>query len=414
MRHLNSSDLSVRRKPEIDALTSARYFAALYVVFIHYISKIGGHPPALFHAMARVVAGTGPIPVTFFFVLSGFILSYNYISPEFEMRVSGFEFWRARFARLYPVYLAGFLLFLPVAIVKAMSMEGKPLAAIGLLLGVACLNLVLLQSWTPFAVFWNAPAWSLSVEAFFYGMFPIIAPRIFRRRWIANVPLTAALWILSLAAVFILQKRGESGLRSVFSPDYHPVIWGVTFLIGIVAAQAFLKAPGVNTRKYGAVSLALIALSALIICLVPSSFAPYLPLTIAPLFGVLIYTLSRDATSLFGFLSLRPLRLLGRASYSLYVIHVPLWNYFIPASNRVLFKMAGERLARPFMPANYAAHWLLFVVYIVISTLLSIACFHFIEEPMRRFLSAKTRDWASRLRQTRLLMGTPLLGDNIR
>src|ERR1700749_4062025 len=98
MRHLNSPDLSVSRKPEIDALTSARYFAALYVVFIHYISKIGGHPPALFPAMARVVAGTGPIPVTFFFVLSGFILSYNYISPEFEMRVSGFEFWRARFA----------------------------------------------------------------------------------------------------------------------------------------------------------------------------------------------------------------------------------------------------------------------------------------------------------------------------
>jgi peptidoglycan/LPS O-acetylase OafA/YrhL len=388
--------MRVFRKPELHALTSARFFAALYVVFIHYISKIGGNPPAVFKEMAHIVAGTGAIPVSFFFVLSGFILSYNYVSPGFRLHVRNTEFWRARFARIYPVYLIAFLLFLPFAVIKAMFIEGRPIARVDFLLGMVFINLLMVQSWTPFAVFWNAPAWSLSVEAFFYALFPFLAPYAFRRKWTSNALLTGCIWILALIGVFLSETNRAKNLHLFFNSDYHPLIWVVTFLIGIVTAQIFLQNSTARMEGKAAAPLVVIGISLAILWVSPLGLAPYLPLAIAPLLGLVIYALSVDASSLYGFLSLRPMQLLGKASYSLYLIHVPLWNYLIPLSNHLFLEITGHHLAGPPVPVNYAAHWILFVLYLAVSILLAILSFHFLEEPMRRFVNAKTRQLSRR------------------
>ena len=109
--------------------------------------------------------------VSFFFVLSGFILVYTYAGREIDKR----DFYQARFARIYPAYL-----FSPAALVAVfllrrienarpvLRIRGAPLRP-----GDRSLVLLLLQAWLPAAALsWNAVAWSLSVEAFFYAIFP--------------------------------------------------------------------------------------------------------------------------------------------------------------------------------------------------------------------------------------------------
>ena len=62
------------RKTELRALTGVRFYAALFVFFSHMPIVAG--MDAL--SGQRVVFNAGVVGVSFFFVLSGFILTYNY------------------------------------------------------------------------------------------------------------------------------------------------------------------------------------------------------------------------------------------------------------------------------------------------------------------------------------------------
>ena len=91
-------------------LTSLRFIAAFAVLVLHYRDLFGPLPDALL----RAIVG-GQYGVTFFFVLSGFILTYRY-HDWFDGGVRDGRFWRfqrLRFARIYPIYLLGLLLDTP-------------------------------------------------------------------------------------------------------------------------------------------------------------------------------------------------------------------------------------------------------------------------------------------------------------
>ena len=90
---MTTSPLSVDR-PRVPALTSLRFFAALHVFVFHmYAMQIANTS-----GWARQISSIGYVGVSFFFVLSGFILVYTYADRPISAR----EFWRARFARIYP------------------------------------------------------------------------------------------------------------------------------------------------------------------------------------------------------------------------------------------------------------------------------------------------------------------------
>src|ERR1700730_8218729 len=87
-----SKPLDIRHKlPPLRALTTIRFFAAIQVVLFHESFR-SGHIP-LPPVAARIV-NSGFTAVTLFFVLSGFILAYNY-----EAVPNKREFWVSRFAR---------------------------------------------------------------------------------------------------------------------------------------------------------------------------------------------------------------------------------------------------------------------------------------------------------------------------
>ena len=122
-------------------LTGLRAFLALWVIGYHQIGSTGSLgayasllPPAIFSMI-----DTGYAAVGMFFLLSGFILAYNYDLGKSWTREEWLRFAAARFARIYPVYLLGTLLVLPFfvkAIVRNPAAEG----------GIGLLQITLLRS----------------------------------------------------------------------------------------------------------------------------------------------------------------------------------------------------------------------------------------------------------------------------
>ena len=102
------------RKSELTALTGIRFYAALFV-FLSHVPVIPGMEAL---SEQHLVFNAGVVGVSFFFVLSGFILTYNY-AEAFRDGVSAIAYKRFvwdRLTKIYPVHVAALLLILPVAI----------------------------------------------------------------------------------------------------------------------------------------------------------------------------------------------------------------------------------------------------------------------------------------------------------
>ena len=172
------------RRPKLPILTSLRFFAAAEVIIYHFgrmtdvdlVTYYFGNDLTSFPGSFLQIATTaGHEAVTFFFVLSGFILTYVYAgsneSQGFATRKS--DFWWARFARLAPTFYLGLLLSAPFLLYSAFVMHSLALPR---LIASLLLAPTFLQAWWPPVVYlWNFPAWSLSVEFLFYALFPLIA-----------------------------------------------------------------------------------------------------------------------------------------------------------------------------------------------------------------------------------------------
>jgi peptidoglycan/LPS O-acetylase OafA/YrhL len=86
------------RRSRLDALTGMRALAALNIVFFHFSD------PKIFGPFAPVV-DNGYVSVSFFLLLSGFVLAYNYRERADHGLMRARTFWMARFSRIYPVFL---------------------------------------------------------------------------------------------------------------------------------------------------------------------------------------------------------------------------------------------------------------------------------------------------------------------
>jgi peptidoglycan/LPS O-acetylase OafA/YrhL len=133
----------------LSPLTSIRFLAALRVAMYHIVNW--DHRTYWW----RGLMGT-PASVSYFFVSSGFLLTYTYAERFDRDELQYGKFWLGRCARLLPVYFLGLLVALPVLLHTHMVAPGKMF-----------LTVFLLQAWVPSsALYWNAPAWALSNLAF--------------------------------------------------------------------------------------------------------------------------------------------------------------------------------------------------------------------------------------------------------
>ncbi len=176
------------RTDTLGALTSLRFVAALLVFTWHCVPT---------HAFSATFS-LGYIGVGFFFLLSGFILTYSYRAAFANgLRAEAVRaFYVARVARIVPLHLVT----MPPMILT-MVFFGNPLwTDVGTHTRITqvAAQAVLVQSWfAQDAVHFggNGPSWSISVEAFFYALFPVLA--FLMMRALPTTPPTAPLAALT-------------------------------------------------------------------------------------------------------------------------------------------------------------------------------------------------------------------------
>ena len=356
---------AVSRPRTIRALTSIRFFAAFGVALYHMIK-----PPARFGFLASVV-GAGYVGVSFFFLLSGFILTYSH-AREYELGLGrATQFWIARFARVYPVYLV-------VMLFAAYVHRDQFHPAVHAIAYAA--DLLMIQAWfTRLVIFFNLPAWSLSVEAFFYAVFPFLVLRLRPSSRLKAMLQLVAWWTLALLiplvywhfypAAFWLKDGGPTvGTEQLLLVRFLPLYALPEFLAGIALGWLYLRFDPGPRRANLLATTSLILLTA---TLFASEHIPLLLLNnglLIPVFALLILSLCHHSW-LSRLLAHPALVLLGESSFAFYLIHL-LFNdwtkvYFGP----------GESLAAT-------------TLKLAIITLLSIALHLTVERPCRRLILA--------------------------
>jgi len=368
-------DLLPAKRPRLPALTSLRFFAAFHVVLFHLYTMNILPGTGLYRNLASI----GYVGVSLFFVLSGFILVYTYAGREWTKR----DFWQARFARIYPAYLFSLLLTAPGFFYVCLKMKDVdlPFFAWPKTHFALCTALVptLLQAWVPGAALaWNSPAWSLSVEAFFYLIFPLIVVRLLGLRkealmwiwgacWMINLALSSGYWWLKPDGVSQLDDHSVN-LMWLNALKFNPVARFPEFLMGACCGFLFLR--NSVDRKWAA-PLLLAGLLMFTIVVVLSPHIPYPILhnsVLPPAFSAIILGLALRPrwTS---FLEIRPLVLLGDASYTLYLLHSFILSMYF----------------NPFGQLRHISFWGI-AIGLSIPIVIALLVYRWIEEPARRKL----------------------------
>ncbi len=318
--------------PKLHALTSLRFFAAAMIVMLHAQGYFGAIKP-----LARFTLTQG---VCFFFVLSGFILTYAY--PSLDLRGAR-RFLVARLARIVPLHVAAFVLY--ILLLPAWYRDSVSRGTHG----AGLLTLFLLQAWVPVyrvQTAFNGVSWSLSVELFFYLCFPLLLWR-WRRTW--RIKLTIS-FLLVCGSVLVanhwlsqLPRGAEARDVVYFFPPAR--LW--EFVVGVATAHLwrYLR-PRVHLGRCSGTALEVATLVTTFALMfesgawaqragrlgiigpggeawLASSGFVWLP------FAALICVMACEWGWIAWLLSRRPLVLLGEISFSLYLLHLIVCHYYV-------------------------------------------------------------------------------------
>ncbi|RKG93546.1 acyltransferase family protein [Corallococcus terminator] len=316
----------------LDVLTGLRFLAAAHIGAYHLYHMVftGTEAPPGLHGLLD----SGYVSVGFFFVLSGFILGYHHLERPPDTREVRKAFWVARFARVYPLYALGLVLAAPAFFKGLHAAWVEAPGELWRLDGALVLAPLLMQSWVPWtALAWNGAGWSLAVEAVFYAVFPFLAVRLGQtgpRALMLGAGVAYAL-ALVLPVLYLLVDPDHTTASSYHSGPwmralrFNPVARLPEFILGLFAGRYFLLRADTAPRPRPVV---LMALGVVILAALMASTSLPFPLMhnglLAPVFAALLVLLPRSQGFVARVLASRPFCFLGEASYSLYILHMPL------------------------------------------------------------------------------------------
>ncbi len=365
----------------LPALTGLRFFAALGVVLYHFVNLPGLWPPA--HALIA----RGYLGVPFFFILSGFVLGYNYFPAARAGRFQSREFWRARLARLYPAYLLALVL-----LYSAVRLQYGQKLSPGVFAGSGIVSLLMLQDWTPaWRDIWNTPGWTLSIEAFFYAVFPLLLG--LRELGAGREPARirhgkVALGILLALGLMYLSWRLPAGAAA---PAWARWPWKYLplFLLGLVLARAHeLGWPRGGRGWLGLGGAAAIMAIITVPGLCPAGQIDH---ACSMLFGAVVLGFADTGAWISRALGHPALEKLGEASYSLYILQVPVWVR--------LDWYWHDAMHAGWLPARWGLHSPAFITVMLMTEIAaSLAAYRWVERPLRRWI----RGWGKQNFQLRI------------
>ena len=340
--------MTTRSRTALPALTGARFIAAAHVLLFHFGKPLYSAGPA----GLRNVFDAGYTGVSLFFVLSGFILTYAHVDLE-ATGTSRLRFWQARIARVFPNHIVALCAWCPIAVWLIHTGHGAFSGHETALAGAA--SVFLLQAWWPaWAMVWNFPAWSLSVELFFYAVFPWAIGHFRSSRSVFGAMLLC--FVAALLAPVGYLFLNPDGLGQPCSPGssgiyitwlkFFPLFHLPTFLSGMFLGLLFLRRKAGISRFAGPL-LSIGAAFGLVAVLRFSDKIPY-PLLhnglLAPLFGAAIFGIALGGGPVSWVLSRPVLVKLGEASYALYVFQAIVGNYLAAVTQRLAPTLQGSPL----------------------------------------------------------------------
>ncbi|KAA0268110.1 MAG: acyltransferase, partial [Chloroflexi bacterium] len=319
----------------LDQLTFTRFAMVMLVLFYHDTSRFYTNFVDFFPFSALI--RSGPIAVSYLYVLSGFVMSLVYYKPGEKFDVMGY--WRARFTRIYPLYIISFSLMCVYYFDSLLRIKPQKILA----------NIFVVQAWIPaYSQSFNYAAWSMTVEFFFYALFPFMVMWAYRQPMKKLIWVSIALWALSQAVHFTLWTGfyPEQKEFLIYSPVFHLN----SFVMGVVGGIWYLR-EGRNQNLKPWVVLAVLAASILLVAgyaVISAEVFPALPHNLQPMAGLLapllilfIVSLAMDRSRLSQVLNRSVFVNLGETAYAIYILHVPVvWFY-----ERAL---QGSAIADPF------------------------------------------------------------------
>jgi peptidoglycan/LPS O-acetylase OafA/YrhL len=359
----------------LDSLTGLRYLAAMLVVVHHAVSN-PNHPDGMVNlAAVRPLATLGYTGVAFFFALSGFVLAWSW-QPGRRPR----EFWVRRFARVYPLYIVTWLLAIPLMLWLGRNVDG-----LTVLLGTLLLHAWSSDSSVVFAL--NAPSWSLSCEAFFYALFPLLilplAKLPVRRLFAVAVGCFA---VLAAVPTVLYLASGKSAVAILY---YFPAYRVLEFVIGICLALAMRR--GWRPALPPWVGLVTVVLGLALAMVINEAYVskvsdsvslprPAAALVMLPFYVALIaIAAAGDLNGVRSFFASRWMVKLGTWSFAAYMTHLLLID--------VIEKLSGDALPVSGAVGNSAV----LLGVLVCSTAVSAVAYTAVEHPLERIIR---RRWA--------------------
>jgi peptidoglycan/LPS O-acetylase OafA/YrhL len=348
----------------LDQLTFIRFLAVLLVLIYHggagdYIQPINVFP-------ISVLLRSAPAAVSYLYVLSGFVMSLAYYKPN--ERFDAGAFWKARIIRIYPLYIISFLLVVFYYIDFIARIKPPKILA----------NIFVLQAWyPPYAQSFNYPSWSMTVEFFFYAVFPLFTIWAYRQTTRKLISVSVALWIGSQIAHYFLWMFHfpEWELFIVYFPPFHLN----SFILGAVGGIWFLREGQRQELKPIFISLvfvgSLLLASAFLILgalypQIPNDLQPMAGL-FSPVFVLVIVSLALDR-SRFSLILQHPwLMALGESAYAIYILQAPVfWIY-----ERALL---SSTLHNP--------QSIIDMTYLPLMILIGLGAHFYVDQPLRRWL----------------------------
>lgn len=344
-------------KEHLNGLNYLRYGLGIYIVLYHTM-----HYQVLPQWVNKITE-MGFFATSSFFILSGFILTYVYLSNHgteyVKMKESKKSFLVKRLANLYPIHIFSLIFTLltltilplffseylnstnniryvmydsnnytPIENLKHWMNNSEMIIAL-------IMNATLLQSFNPYYLTFNAPAWSISTLFFMYILFPYIAPKLDKIKSPKKAILIVNLIYILLPLIFIYFSLYDKPYTGILNRN--PLVRLPEFIAGILLCNLFFKMKYNNFifKMKHKVYMSLF----LVISLIAGSWLLHNPDIISKKGNASYYLLHNGlllipgciVVLLFATLNVRHSKIwekLGNASLPLFALHIPCYTIF--------------------------------------------------------------------------------------
>jgi peptidoglycan/LPS O-acetylase OafA/YrhL len=233
------------------------------------------------------------------------------------------EYLKNRAARILPLYYAAMILMLAYYFIRVNILHTP--AAYEVNNEDTFLNALLVQSWFPAkALTLNPPAWSLSVEAFFYFSFPFIFNRFYKKLSLHSfIMWIAALFFFSQLLFHFLIYKWPGQLYYFY---FQPLLRLNEFLAGnAVGALFVMQKKPMRYAAYGVVALLVLSVITLRSDTSPVDFHNGL---FAIFFAPMLFLFAMSQGAVNRLFSRKSLEFLGEISYGVYIFQFPVYFFF--------------------------------------------------------------------------------------